>query len=541
MSRSIDSDTEFSFMRSYFWPIHAHELKKFVPMLLMMILICFNYSILRSLKDSILITSAGAEVLPFIKMWVLPMAILLTVIFTKLSNRYSQERVFYIMMAVFLSFFALFTYVLYPLREALHPHASAQIWSEYYPSFKWIIVLCENWCFTLFYTMAELWSVIILHVIFWGFANEVTRVHEARRFYSIFSIGSNIAAALAGLCGILLVSSEFTFGLESTFLVGSELMQDAIWQQKLNWIMGLIIVCGLAVIALFRWTNKNVLTDPCFDEFHQIKKLAKVNRKQKQSLRESFNYLKNSKYLVCIAILVVSYNLSINLVEVIWKDQLKQLYPAKTDYMWFMSYLTLCQGIVSTITAFFMSNIIYRFGWTFTALITPITMLLTSVGFFAFLLFRESLGPVVTTFIGITPLAIAVYIGFVQNCFSKSAKYSVFDATKEMAFIPLEHEEKLKGKAAIDGVGSRLGKSGGSLIHTGLLMVFHRLSDSSPYIAAILLTVIIGWIIAAKSLGRQFGALAAAAEPDSKEATSYSEKDAESAIGTIGEAVKSGA
>ncbi len=543
MSRSLDSDAEFSLMRSFFWPIHAHDLKKFMPMLLMMILICFNYSILRSLKDSILITSAGAEVLPFIKMWVLPMAILLTVIFTKLSNRFSQERVFYIMMAVFLSFFALFTYVLYPLRESLHPHETAKVWSELYPSFKWIIVLCENWIFTLFYTMAELWSVIILHVIFWGFANEVTRVHEARRFYSIFSIGSNLAAALAGLCGILLISSEMTFGLEATFLAGSEMMQDAIWQQKLNWIMGLIIFCGLIVIALFRWTNKYVLTDPCFDDLHQIKKLAKVSRKTKQSLRDSFNYLKNSKYLICIAILVISYNLSINLVEVIWKDQLKQLYPAKTDYMWFMSYLTLCQGIVSTITAFFMSNIIFRFGWTFTALITPITMFLTSIGFFAFLLFRESLGPVVTTLVGVTPLAIAVYIGFIQNCFSKAAKYSVFDATKEMAFIPLEHEEKLKGKAAIDGVGSRLGKSGGAFIHTGLLMFFHRLSDSSPYIAAILLTVIIGWIVATKSLGRQFGALAASAEPDSKEATSYasSETAQSSPIGTIKGAVNGNA
>ncbi len=532
MSSSIDSEANFSFMRSYLWPIHAHELKKFVPMLFMIILICFNYSVLRSLKDSILITSAGAEVLPFIKMWVLPMAILLTVIFTKLSNRFSQERVFYIMMSLFLSFFTLFTYVLYPLRESLHPHETAQIWSAAYPSFKWIIVLIENWSFTLFYTMAELWSVIILHVIFWGFANEVTRVNEARRFYSLFSIGSNIAAALAGLCGILLVSSEMTFGLDSSLIIGSELMQDAIWQQKLNWIMGLVIACGIAVIALFRWTNKNVLTAPCFDELHQIKKLAKGNPKKKQSLIESFNYLKNSKYLICIAILVVSYNLTINLVEVIWKDQLKQLYPAKTDYMWFMSYLTLCQGIVSTVTSFFMANIIFRFGWTFTALITPITMLVTSVAFFAFLLFRESLGPLVTSFMGVTPLAIAVYIGFVQNCFSKAAKYSVFDATKEMAFIPLEHEEKLKGKAAIDGVGSRLGKSGGSLIHTGLLFVFLRLSESSPYIAIILLTVIVGWIIATKSLGRQFSILATAADPNSKEFAPYVPPQEEKAQGS---------
>lgn len=510
MSSSLDSDAGFSTIRSYCWPIHRYELKKFLPMLIIMVLICFNYSILRNLKDSIVITSSGAEILPFIKMILLPMAILFTVIFTKLSNYYSQERVFYVMMSVFLGFYALFAYVLYPLRESIHPHITAQWFSSLYPSLKWPITLIENWSFTLFYTMAELWSVIILHVIFWGFANEVTRVHESRRFYSIFSIGSNIAAALAGLSVILFISSDMTFGLEQTFLMGTDAMEEAVWEQKLGWIMGLIILCGLGVIGIFRWINNNVLIDPEFDEFHKNKGIGTTaKKKKKQSLRESISYLKNSKYLLCIAVLVISYNLSINLVEIVWKDLLKQLYPAKADFMKFMSYLTLCQGIVSTVTAFFMSKIIYRFGWTFTALITPITMMITSTAFFSFLLFKESLVPLVTSMVGFSPLLLAAYIGFAQNCFSKAAKYSVFDATKEMAFIPLEHEVKLKGKAAIDGVGSRLGKSGSSMIHTGLLMIFYRLSDSSPYVAAILLIVIVGWIAAAKSLGHQFKDLVA--------------------------------
>lgn len=475
-------------------------------MLLMMFLICFNYSVLRNLKDSIALTSSGAAIIPFMKMGVLlPMAVLLTVVFTMLSNRYSQEKVFYLMMGLFLSYYALFAFVLYPLRDSIHPHETARYLSELFPSCKWMIALFENWSFTLFYAMSELWSVIIMQVIFWGFANEVTRVHEARRFYSVFSIGSNIAATFAGLGGVLFMSSEMTFGLEQTILAGSKELQEAIWQQKLNWIIALIIVGGIGVLALFSWMNKHVLTEPIFDELHSIKKESK--RKNKQSLRDSFNYLKNSKYLLCIAALVVGYNLSINLVEVVWKDQVVKLYPLEEDYMWFTSCLTLFQGIISTITAFFMSRIISRFGWTFTALITPITMLITSIAFFTFFLFRESLGPIVTTLFGVTPLMIAVYIGAIQNCFSKAAKYSVFDATKEIAFIPLEHEVKLKGKAAIDGVGSRLGKSGGSLIHTGLLMLFYNLSQSGPYVAAVLLVAIMGWIMAVKALGNQFGEL----------------------------------
>lgn len=497
MSNHIDSDASFGFIRSFLWPIHRSELKKFLPMQIMIVLICFNYSILRNLKDALVIPSSGAEVVPFIKTWVLlPMAVLLTVIFTRLSNKYSLERVFYIMITFFLSFFAFFAFVLYPCHEYFHPTASAEKLRLMFPAFKWFIMLYQHWSFVLFYSMAELWCTMILHVIFWGFANEVTRIYEARRFYSVFSIGSNIAAAVAGLSVMACIS----WGSGQTLSIGG-LEADKIWQQKFGLMITLVIASGLLTMAVFRWMNKHVLADPSFDDIHQIKKLSKA--KGKLSLKESFHYLKNSKYLLCIAMLVISYNLTIHLVELVWKDQLKHLYPAASDYMWFMSCLTLCMGIISTITSSFMSRALAFFGWTFTALITPIIMLITSASFFAFLLFKDSLGPLVAHW-GVTPLAVAVYIGFFHNCFCKAAKYSVFDATKEMAFVPLAHESKLKGKAAIDGVGSRLGKSGGSLVHQGLLTILGSLSNSSPYIACILFLMILGWIAATKSLGIQF-------------------------------------
>jgi AAA family ATP:ADP antiporter len=221
-------------------------------------------------------------------------------------------------------------------------------------------------------------------------------------------------------------------------------------------------------------------------------------------MRESFSYLSNSKYLICIAVLVLCYNLVINLIEIVWKDQLRQLHPSTVEYSRYMNYVSSTVGIIATLTSLFMSQLISRFGWTRTALITPVCMLLTSVGFFGFMLFRNDLSEPVMMLTGTTPLAIAVFFGAAQVCISKAGKYSVFDSTKEMTFIPLDHECKLKGKAAIDGVGSRLGKSGGSMIHQGLLMIFGSVSMSAPYVAVILMLVITGWMIAARSLGKQF-------------------------------------
>lgn len=497
MSHSLDQ--EFGPIRAFFWPIHRHELRKLLPMLGMLFLICFNYSILRNLKDSLVITSSGAEVIPFIKVWVmLPTAVLLTFLFTWLSNHFSQERVFYIMISLFLVLFALFAFVLYPMRDFLHPTTLAAEMRTTLPAgFKGLISMCCNWTFTGFYVMCELWSTSILTVLFWGFANEVTKIGEARRFYGVLGVGASCAAIISGQ-----TANFLSYG--GRFNPSLPFGHDA-WEQMLIILVSIVIVCGFLTMGIFRWMSRTVLTDPCFDDFHHAKKVTKA--KGRLSVRESFTYLSNSKYLMCIAVLVVSYNLVIHMTEVLWKDQLSRLHPSASAYNVYMNNLTSAIGFFATLTALFMAKIIERFGWTRTALITPILMTLTCTGFFTFLFFQEHAAGIATALIGATPLAIAVFFGTAQNCLSKAAKYSVFDATKEMAFIPLSHECKLKGKAAIDGVGSRIGKSGGSLLFQGLLMVTATVSATAPYVAAILAIALVLWIIAVRSLGRQFNAL----------------------------------
>ena len=321
---------------------------------------------------------------------------------------------------------------------------------------------------------------------------------EARRFYSVLALASNFAAIVAGQASIHLPA---LFVNKIPFISGKEL-----WEQSQLILVTVVIACGIITMLIYRWINRNVLTDSSFDEFHLDKKELKA--KGKLSFRESFTYLSNSKYLLCIAAQVVTYNLVINLVEVVWKDQLKLLYPDPKDFNSYLSYVTTYVGIVATIAAVFMAKLISRFGWTAVALITPVTMFVTCAGFFLFLFTQDSLGGLVLAVTGMTPLAIAVFFGAAQNCLSKAAKYSVFDATKEMTYIPLSHECKLKGKAAIDGVGSRFGKSGGSLILQGLSWGTGGLFASAPFVAGILGFVIILWIMATKSLGKQFNELA---------------------------------
>lgn len=343
----------------------------------------------------------------------------------------------------------------------------------------------------MFYVVAEFWSTMVLSVLFWGFANEITRISEATRFYSALNISSNTASIFAGQVAVMLSSSAFNPNL----FFGS----DA-WEQTLDKLTFLILFCGVGILLTFHWMTKHVLNDPKY----MPEEARKTKKDKKLSFSQSISYVANSKYLLCIAAIVVSYNLVIHMVEVIWKDRLRELCPNPTDYNIYMNNLTSAMGIISTSVALVMVGIIRKLGWTKTALITPIVLCITTIAFFTCLLADNTLSPYVSVLLGMTPLALAVLLGSVQNCFTKAAKYSLFDTTKEMAFIPLAPEHKLKGKAAIDGIGSRLGKSGGSLIHQGLLVIFCTLSSSTPYVACILLAVLAMWIMAVRLLGKQF-------------------------------------
>lgn len=493
-----ETKQEFGKWRSFFWPVHGYELKKLLPMFFMFFFISFNYTILRDTKDTLIVTSSGAETIPFLKVWgVVPAAILFMLIYAKMSNVLSKENLFYATIIPFLVFFGVFAYFLYPNRDALHPNASADYLQSILPlGLNGLVAVYRNWTYSVFYILSELWGSVVLSLLFWGFANEITRVLEAKRFYSLFGLGANLALLVSGPA-IIYVSD-----IRKYLPAGA----DA-WQQSLNYLMTMVVVAGIAIIAIYWWINRNVLTDTRFYDPTEEKKAKKS--KPKMGVFESFAYLLKSKYILSLAILVIAYGICINLVEVTWKSQLKLQYPDANDYSTFMGKFSFVTGLVTIFMMLFVGgNLIRRKGWGFAALVTPVVLLITGAGFFAFVLFRENLAGYIAM-MGTSPLMLAVIFGAAQNIMSKSAKYSLFDPTKEMAYIPLDQESKVKGKAAIDVVGARLGKSGGSFVQQGLLVALGSLAAITPYIAAILFVIIIAWIIAARSLNKQFLAISA--------------------------------
>lgn len=472
-------------------------------MLLLFFFITFNYNVLRTLKDTLVINAkhSGAEVIPFIKFWFMfPGSVLMAYLYTRLANRLSREWVFYIIGGGFIAYFALFAMVLYPNKGFFHPHQLADSIQASLPlGLKGLVAAFRNWTFTTFYVMSELWSSIIVSMLLWGFTNQITRLGEAKRFYSVFGIGINFSGIIAGQASIMICCQEF-----NAFLP----FGHNAWEQSLYTLLGMIVLSGVIALALFWWLNRKVLTDPTYYDASEEKKEKAM--RGKLSLRESIRYMLTSRYMICIVVTVIAYNMVINLVEVLWKHEVKELYSDPKDYHLYMNQVTTFIGVIATLTSVFISgNSIRRFGWSVTAMMTPLVLLFTSIAFFGSFVVKEHYPALLYSLSGTLPLAFVVFLGTSQNVLSRAAKYTVFDATREMAFVPLSPGDKIKGKAVVDGICSRLGKSGGSVVHQALLLVFASIAQSAPYVGICLLVVIGVWIAATKMLGQEFNAMAA--------------------------------
>ena len=481
------SDSKYAQLRKIIWPIESNELKKFLPMAFMMMCILFNYAILRSIKDSLIVVKIGAEAIGFMKLYiVLPSAVIAMMIYAKLCNLMDYKKVFYTVTAFFIVYFLVFSLLLYPYPESFHlSNETIELLSAQYPRFKWLIRIIGKWSYASFYVMAELWGAMMVSLLFWQFANSVIKTEEAKRFYSMFGMLGNLGLPAAG----------FVLGISLADLVATTQIK---------------IICtvasGVLIMLTYYYINECVLSDPKYQPTGGPK--AKKS-KAKLSLAESFKLIFSSKYLGMIAILIFSYGVSINLVEGVWKAKAKELYPTTEAYQQFMGYFQTVQGIGAIIFMIIGSNILRTVSWRTAAMLTPLMILVTGLGFFGFILFDEVLAIYLAGFTSSGLLALAVSIGTWQQVLAKATKYSLFDSTKEMAYIPLDDELKSKGKAAVDVVGGRFGKSGGAAIQSTFFLLFPSLGfvEAIPYFGAAFFLIVMAWLYAVNKLSVEYAAV----------------------------------
>lgn len=464
-------------------PVKKDELSKFVVVSLMMLMILFIYSIERTVKDTIVVNEMGAELISAIKLFgTLPVAILVMLIYAKLSSEINKTIIFHLFNTLFISYFLIFTFFINPDIELFHIDLSVQ--KQQYPHFKFVISIIENWSYSLYFTLAELWGSVMLSLMFWQTANQVFKINQAKRLYPLFGLVAQL--------GMIMSGELLRFFSNKNLFKGG-------WKESLTYINISVLVAGI-VLSFLYWILSNILVSNSI-----INAETKKKNKKKINFVDGLKHVFTSPYIGFITLLILCYGISINIVEGLWKAQAAVVYLNKQDYARFMANLQTYTGIASMVAMLFGSYILSKFSWRISALVTPIAILITGAIFFSFSIYQFQITKM-APFLTVAPIVIAVFIGLLQNILGKSAKYAFFDATKEMAYIPLSEELKSKGKAAAEVIGGRLGKSGGALIQQFLLLIIpgSSLINLSSILFTIFLVIMLCWILAANLLANEF-------------------------------------
>lgn len=472
-------------LKKLMFPVKREEWLSFGFMFFIVCLININFSILRSMRNALVVADTGgsAAFIPYFELFgTFPASILLTWVLSRLMRFFSFRFIFSMTMLFFLSFFIVFAFWIYPHREHIHALLENKLGLLFgLTRFK---VIFTHWPDMVFYIMSELWKVALLSVIFWGFLNQKLSLDQAKRFYPPLLLGTSIGTILAG---------PITVFCTSLFAWNTLPLSAVRWEHSLYLLTICLILCGLLTLISFRILFKKlqlIQTAPSPEPHLESETPSKKEPFSKRllSLSSSLRYLMQSRYLSALLLIVVAEYVCYALGELIFLETLKTKYPSPAEYCQYMGSLSFWMGILTAFSALFLTPyLLQTYRWSRTAIITPILMVGITLAFFVVIYLGK-----VGLFPGASPITIAVILGSLHFCIGRSAKYTLFDAIKELAFIPLNQEAQMKGKLIIDGIGSRMGRGTSSLLSIVLFLLMGGPGEGAIFagILAVLFAVI---------------------------------------------------
>ena len=109
-------------------------------------------------------------------------------------------------------------------------------------------MMIENWSYSLYYILSELWGSVMLSLLFWQTANQVFNIKQAKTGYPLLGLGGQIGMILSKLC-----IEKFT-GYNTA----------ATWQQSLQYINITVAASGLLLSILYFLLSHFILSRaPC--------------------------------------------------------------------------------------------------------------------------------------------------------------------------------------------------------------------------------------------------------------------------------------
>ncbi len=503
--------------RVWFLPFTWRECTVFFPIVIIFAIVAYVYATVRGLKDVFMINRLGSGSIYCAKVTVLFFVVFLTYLYTKIAKSVDRKARFNIVVGFFLVFFVLVRFIILPYSDDLRWDAAYQCLHSISGRFDAWWQLVQNWHFCLLYNMSEAWGVFVMNVLFWSFANAIISSKRAKTWYFYFFIGAALGTMLAG---------EFM----RLFKENRNFQYD--------FVIFLIVVLLFVYNVFEGYLSRN--PDLCKQQVGPKKKKAKL------SFFDSVKFLIGSKYLRMISYIVFGYYTFIALIESVWKGLIGQYksslvadfissHEASVEEQGLMEVTKMAKkfaednvndlygiqslsvGLLQLFLVIFVAGFVSKRSWKFVALFTPVASVTLSGVFFLFLKSSDAIEYILRDF-NMSVEKFIVLVGLAIVVFVKTAKYVFFDTSKERAYIPLDEESKVNGKAAIDATGSRLGKGFASIIISFVLIPVFGDLVAAQNVTFILISTSLGvWLYAVVTLSPEYEKKVLEAESQKRE------------------------
>ena len=293
------------------------------------------------------------------------------------------------------------------------------------------------------YIWKDIYIVLIIE-LFWSFANSSLKFDSARWLYGLFCFIGGIGAALGG--SVTVVLGEMQFGL-------------------LNSVMCVLIPLGMCWLC------------PLF-----CPPVGASTSSERPSLTTGFKTVRQSQYLGLLLAVIVLSQVCITLIDYDFSVFFETAYPNELVRQSELSSVYRWINITSMGLQILTGAVLLVLKLRGTLLGIPVM-----------------LGASVMIFL-VHPIAGIMIFAKIS---SKAMDYSIFRATKELLYLPLDRSERVEGKAVVDIMGYRVAKAGASA-----LVLFVTPFVTIPYISSMMAVALsLVWIYLVHLLVKRHHAL----------------------------------
>ncbi len=450
------------------WFLEIRSKRLFLLMVSIISLLTINYNILKSARNTLVVIDManGASSIPLFELLgTMPGAIIITYLLTGMVNRYSMKKTFWLVLSSFLLFFLLFVSLIYP--HSSHWKETLMHYGNPFPGYLLLVRNIPYFCSMLFFAMGELWKIALLSVLFWGLINQYTMVIEARKLYALLMLGGSLGTIISGP----IIS-----------FCNSDLISNSSWNRSLLLMMTSLTIIGIATGCLYAKLHKLL---------EQSKETEKVQpEKGGRSFIENIALCLRSPCLTFLAWITAVDYIAFSLGEVVFLDILKEKFPDARQYCDYLGRISSWSGILTLFTLTVAPYLLSRYRWSVTALVTPISLLLTESAFFLVLWIYPS------------HIEWIVVLGTLFVCIVRTAKSGFHDPAKELAFLALPAEEKMPGKLIIDGICSRIGRGTAALFSISSNQLLGTVWSTASLLGPLAIGLVVSSTLATWKLGK---------------------------------------